>query len=109
VTAAETARGTTVRTQGGWSESGLSQHFSSTVVTVSEVDNPVQSPERAEAENRYVLAQDQLTDADNADTGTPAELSSLGYAQVYLLETIYHELRHGHDQAAAQSSATLRR
>jgi hypothetical protein len=53
----------------------------------------------------FALAQRNLADADAEDSGTPAELSALGWAQAHLLKAIYHELRHGHDRADTTADA----
>ena len=40
-----------------------------------------------------------LAAADEAELGEAEEFRSLAWAQVHLLRAIYHELRHGNDQA----------
>ena len=72
---------------------------------VSDADKPAVQPERARAEELFEVAQANLANADGVELGEPAELGSLAWAQVHLLKAIYHELRHGNDQAAARADA----
>lgn len=74
------------------------------VIVATEPESPRPS-ERAQAEGLFTLAQENLADADTESSGTPAELSALGWAQVHLLKAIYHELRHGHDRADTTADA----
>lgn len=72
-------------------------------IMVSDADKPAVHPERARAEDLFALAQDNLADGDGVELGAAAELGSLAWAQVHLLKAIYHEVRHGNDQAAARA------
>ncbi|MEV4067750.1 hypothetical protein [Nonomuraea dietziae] len=78
----------------------------------SQTSAPDDSPQsdRAKAELLYQLAEHAIghigyedkTAAELADR-TPGE--RLADAQLLVLQAIYHELRHGHDQVAAQAVA----
>lgn len=78
----------------------------------SQTPTPDDKPhsDRAKAEWLYQLAEsayghigyENKTAAELADR-TPGE--RLADAQLLMLQAIYHELRHGHDQAAAQTVA----
>jgi hypothetical protein len=75
-------------------------------MTTTQDDEPDQHGDRgAAAEELHLFLGQAVERLDETATASPSRIEQLADAQLLALRAIYHELRHGHDQAAQHVAA----